>query len=112
VRQARENARINGTWQLEFFDGHVDATLEGATLRPDVVVLDPPRTGCGVRNAGRIAALQARRIVYVSCNPTTFAREAAVLVTQNYDLRTITLIDQFPNTYHIEMIARFEKRTG
>jgi 23S rRNA (uracil1939-C5)-methyltransferase len=110
VRQARENARLNKRWQLQVVEGQVDSTLEGSELKPDVVVLDPPRTGCGVKNAERIAALGPRRIVYVSCNPSTFAREAAVLTAKNYDLRRITLIDQFPNTYHIEMSALFEVR--
>ena len=108
VRQARENARLNERWNLRFFDSRVDAALQGADLRPDVVVLDPPRTGCGIKNAERIAALEARRIVYVSCNPTTFAPEAAYLISRGYDLRCITLIDQFPNTYHIEIVASFE----
>jgi 23S rRNA (uracil1939-C5)-methyltransferase len=77
-------------------------------LRPDVVVLDPPRAGCGVRTAEQIAGLKPRRIVYVSCNPTTFAREAKVLDEKGYRIRRITLVDQFPNTYHIEMVALFE----
>jgi 23S rRNA (uracil1939-C5)-methyltransferase len=110
VRQARENARLNGRWQLEIVEGQVDATISGADLKPDVVVLDPPRTGCGVKNAERIAGLGAGRIVYVSCNPATFAREAAIFLAKNYDLRRITLIDQFPNTYHIELAALFEVR--
>lgn len=107
VRQGRENARLNERWQLEFFEGQVDATLQGSNLKPDVIVLNPPRTGCGVKTADRIAALGPGRIVYVSCNPSTFAREAAVLVSKNYALRHIALIDQFPNTYHIEMVALF-----
>ncbi len=107
VRQARENARLNERWQLRIVEGHADATLASPDLKPDVVVLDPPRTGCGVRNAERIAALGPRKIVYVSCNPATFAREAAVLVAKNYALKRITLIDQFPNTYHIELAGLF-----
>jgi tRNA/tmRNA/rRNA uracil-C5-methylase (TrmA/RlmC/RlmD family) len=95
---------------LEVFEGQVDATLEHSGLKPDVVVLDPPRTGCGVQNAQRIAALGPQRIVYVSCNPSTLAREAAMLTSKNYELRRITLVDQFPNTYHIETVALFELR--
>jgi 23S rRNA (uracil1939-C5)-methyltransferase len=108
VLRARENAQLNGRWNLKFFQGRVDATLQGADLKPDVVLLDPPRTGCGLKNAGRIAALHSPRIVYVSCNPTTFAPEAAVLMSRGYELRRMTLIDQFPNTYHIEVVASFE----
>ncbi|MBI2150704.1 MAG: class I SAM-dependent RNA methyltransferase [Acidobacteria bacterium] len=108
ARQARENARLNGSLQLRVVEGQVDAALHVDSLKPSVVVLDPPRAGCGVKNAGRIAGLGPARIVYVSCNPATFAREAAVLVSKNYGLRRLTLVDQFPNTYHIEIVAQFE----
>jgi 23S rRNA (uracil1939-C5)-methyltransferase len=110
VRQFRENARLNGRWNLKVFEGEVDATLEQADIKPDVVVLDPPRAGCGVKVAGRITQLKSGRLVYVSCNPTTFAREASVFLAAGYDLKRLTLIDQFPNTYHIEMAAAFELR--
>ncbi len=110
VRLAQENARLNETWQLRSVEGQVDTTLRNSELKPDVVVLDPPRTGCGARTAAEIAAAGPNRIVYVSCNPATFAREAAVLSSRNYSLRRLTLIDQFPNTYHIELVALFEVR--
>jgi 23S rRNA (uracil1939-C5)-methyltransferase len=108
VRQARENVTANQTWNLRFAEGQTDATIRGPELKPDVVVLDPPRAGCGVKTTERIAGLKPRRIVYVSCNPSTFAREAAVLVKQNYTLTRLTLLDQFPNTYHIETVGLFE----
>ena len=108
VLQARENARLNERTNVKFFERPVDATLRGSDLRPDVVLLDPPRAGCGLKNAERIAALKSQRIVYVSCNPTTFAPEGAILVSKGYDLRRVTLIDQFPNTYHSEIVALFE----
>jgi 23S rRNA (uracil1939-C5)-methyltransferase len=107
VRQARENATTNKT-PLTAVEGQVDAMLQSSDLKPDVVILDPPRTGCGVKAAEQIATLKSHRIVYISCNPSTFAREAAVLVKQNYELRRLTLLDQFPNTYHIETVASFE----
>ncbi len=110
VRQARENATANKTWQLRFVEGQADATLQDSELEPDVVVLDPPRSGCGVKIVERIAQMKAGRIVYISCNPTTFAREAAILVKSGYDLRHLTLIDQFPNTYHIETVGLFSRQ--
>jgi 23S rRNA (uracil1939-C5)-methyltransferase len=111
VRQARENVTANKTWNLRFVEGQADTTL-GSELKPEVVVLDPPRAGCGVKTTERIAALKPRRIVYISCNPSTFARETAVLVKQNYALTRLTLVDQFPNTYHIETVGLFEKASG
>src|SRR5262249_54341914 len=76
VRQALENARSNATPQAQFVQGQVDAVLRGADLKPDIVVLDPPRSGCGVKTAEQITTLGPDRIVYISCNPSTFAREA------------------------------------
>ena len=110
VQLAQENARINQTWQLRSFEGHVGATLRSAGLHPNVVILDPPRAGCSVETAYQIARLKPGRIVYVSCNPATFAREAAIFIKEGYELRRVTLVDQFPNTYHIELIASFEVR--
>jgi 23S rRNA (uracil1939-C5)-methyltransferase len=110
VRQARENATANKAWQLRVVEGHADATVSGAELKPDVIVLDPPRAGCGVKLAEQICRLRPHRIVYVSCNPSTFAREAATFVKNAYELRRLTLIDQFPNTYHIETVGLFQPR--
>jgi 23S rRNA (uracil1939-C5)-methyltransferase len=112
VRHGRENARLNGVWNLRFAVGAVTATLHGSDVRPDVVVLDPPRAGSGVNNTRNIAKMMARRVVYVSCNPSTFAREAQVLVESGYALKQVTLIDQFPNTYHIEMVGQFDRVVG
>jgi 23S rRNA (uracil1939-C5)-methyltransferase len=108
IRQARENAAANKAGQLRFVEGQVDATLSGESLKPDTVVVDPPRAGCGAKTIDRISQLKPRKIIYVSCNPTTFAREAAILVKNGYELRRLTLVDQFPNTYHIETAAMFE----
>jgi 23S rRNA (uracil1939-C5)-methyltransferase len=105
---ARMNQKLNQTWQLRPVEGQVDATLRGAGLRPNVVIVDPPRAGCGVETANLIAELKPNRIIYVSCNPATFAREAAVLGAKDYELRRLTMVDPFPNTYHIESIASFE----
>jgi tRNA/tmRNA/rRNA uracil-C5-methylase (TrmA/RlmC/RlmD family) len=109
VRQARENATTNGTWQLRVVEGQVDATVRQPDLKPDVIVLDPPRAGCGAKTAEHVSKLKAERIVYISCNPSTFAPEAAILSKNGYPLRQLTLIDQFPNTYHIETVALFSR---
>jgi len=106
IRQARHNAEVNRTWSVRFVEGQVDATLRNSQLKPEVVVLDPPRAGCGLKTAEQIAALKAKRIVYVSCNPATFAREASKFGV----LKKLTLIDQFPNTYHIELVGVFDKK--
>jgi 23S rRNA (uracil1939-C5)-methyltransferase len=110
VRLSQENSRMNQAWQLRAVEGQVDATLHSPDLRPNVVVLDPPRSGCGEQTAAQIAALRPDRIVYVSCNPATFAREAATFKAKGYELGRVALVDQFPNTFHIELVASFEVR--
>ena len=109
IKQARLNAKLNNVDNAEFFEGSVEETLrKSPDVRPDVVVLNPPREGAGRDVAGLVAGLKARKIVYVSCNPSTFAREAAVMVGKGYGLESVTMVDQFPNTYHIEMVGGFQ----
>jgi 23S rRNA (uracil1939-C5)-methyltransferase len=112
ARQARENARLNKVSNVEFFRGEVASVLQGTDLKPGVVVLNPPRTGAGTKNAVRIAGMRPERIVYVSCNPTTFARETAAVASEGYQLQRITMVDQFPNTYHIELVGLFERSSS
>jgi 23S rRNA (uracil1939-C5)-methyltransferase len=107
VREGRLNADLNGTENVQFVEREVETALKDADVKPDLVLLNPPRTGCGKQAAQTIAKMMVPRIVYVSCNPSTFAPEAAVFLKQGYKLERITMIDQFPNTYHIEMIAAF-----
>jgi 23S rRNA (uracil1939-C5)-methyltransferase len=109
VRLAQESARMNKT-QLRAVEGQVAATLRDSGLRPNVVIIDPPRAGCGEEAANQITEVKPNQIIYVSCNPATFAREAARFLASGYELRRLTLVDQFPNTYHIESIASFELR--
>ncbi len=106
VRQARLNARLNNVSTVKFFEGDVEETLRrSADVRPDVVVLNPPREGAGHHAAELVADLNAAKIVYVSCNPSTFAREAAQLMKRGYALQDVAMVDQFPDTYHIELVA-------
>jgi len=107
IRQARINAKLNDVRNAEFFSKDVEGALRSSDLQPTVVLLNPPRTGCGRQAAERIADLGARRIVYASCNPSTFAREAEIFVRRGYACETLIMVDQFPNTYHIELVAAF-----
>jgi 23S rRNA (uracil1939-C5)-methyltransferase len=109
VRQARINIGLNNVANAEFFEGSVEETLKASPdVRPDLIVMNPPRAGAGKSVAARLTELKASRLIYVSCNPATFGREAAVLIERGYKLKTLTLVDQFPNTYHIETVALFE----
>jgi 23S rRNA (uracil1939-C5)-methyltransferase len=112
IRQAQLNAKLNNVTNAEFYEGSVEEILrKSPDIWPNVVVLNPPREGAGKETAGLVAGLRPEKIVYASCNPSTFAREAAVLLARGYELRGVTLVDQFPHTYHIEMVGVFE-RTG
>jgi 23S rRNA (uracil1939-C5)-methyltransferase len=112
VKQARLNAELNRVVNASFFEGAVEETLKNSPeLRPDFIVMNPPRTGAGRGVAELAAGLGADRLVYVSCNPSTFAREAPIILARGYALEGITMVDQFPNTYHIEMVAVFRKNS-
>jgi len=111
LKQARLNAELNRVHTARFFEGTAEETLKNSPeLRPDFIVMNPPRTGASREVAGLVAGLEADRVVYVSCNPSTFAREAPVILARGYALDRITLVDQFPNTYHIEMVAVFRRK--
>ena len=73
--------------------------------RPDVVVVDPPRAGLSQKIVRRIIEMEARRIVYVSCNPTTLAPNARQLVEAGWTLQRVQPVDMFPQTPHIECVA-------
>ena len=107
VREGRLNADLNAIENVQFVEREVENALKDAEVKPDLLLLNPPRIGCGKPTAQLIAKMMVPRMVYVSCNPSTFAPEASVFLKQGYKLERITMIDQFPNTYHIEMIAAF-----
>jgi 23S rRNA (uracil1939-C5)-methyltransferase len=109
VRCARINLRREGLTQAEFFLGDVADVLDWEFLRrrmkADVLVLDPPRDGCGNEVIEMAAAIGPERIVYVSCNPATQARDIRRLVECSYALRRLQPLDMFPQTAHIEAVA-------
>jgi 23S rRNA (uracil1939-C5)-methyltransferase len=110
VGDAEENARRNGIENARFRVG--DARREIRPLleeagRPDVVVVDPPRAGLSKKVVRRLIECEPRTIVYVSCNPTTLAPNAAQLGEAGYRLRRVKPVDMFPQTPHIECVAQF-----
>jgi 23S rRNA (uracil1939-C5)-methyltransferase len=109
VACAIENAGLNQVSNAAFFAGEVGDSLEELAERagkPDVVVVDPPRAGLSGKALRRLARLEAPRIVYVSCNPTTLAANAKTLVADwGYRLERARPLDMFPHTPHIETVA-------
>jgi 23S rRNA (uracil1939-C5)-methyltransferase len=112
VTDAEENARLNGIENAQFRVGDarkaIRPLLEEAG-RPDVVVVDPPRAGLSKKVVRRVIECNAPRIVYVSCNPTTLAPNAAQLSEAGYRVRRVRPVDMFPQTPHIECVALLEK---
>jgi 23S rRNA (uracil1939-C5)-methyltransferase len=111
VACAIENAELNGIANAAFFAGDVSRDLEELRDRagePDVIVVDPPRAGLTGKALHRIGELAPRRLVYVSCNPTTLAGNAKELVGEfGYSLERARPVDMFPHTPHIETVALF-----
>jgi 23S rRNA (uracil1939-C5)-methyltransferase len=88
--------------------GDIRETLENISVRPDVMIIDPPRTGMHKDVVSQVLAMGPERIVYVSCNPATLARDAA-LMKDAYRIAEVQPVDMFPHTFHIEAVARFER---
>jgi 23S rRNA (uracil1939-C5)-methyltransferase len=115
IADAIANARLNEVDNARFFAGDVRLALRELLARagrPDILVVDPPRSGLSQKVVRRIIEAAPRRIVYVSCNPTTLAPNAAQLVEAGYALRKVRPVDMFPQTPHIECVALLERGVG
>ncbi|MDI3328460.1 MAG: 23S rRNA (uracil(1939)-C(5))-methyltransferase RlmD [Alicyclobacillaceae bacterium] len=107
VEDARRNARLNGIRNAEFRAGAVEDVLPvlAAERRPDVVVLDPPRRGCDRSVLRAVSEARVPRVVYVSCDPATLARDLRMLAGCGYRVREVRPVDLFPQTGHVESVA-------
>ena len=116
VACAVENAELNRIANAAFFAGDVAKDLEELQARagsPDVVVVDPPRAGLAGKALRAVGALEAKRLVYVSCNPTTLAGNAKELVGEfGYSLERVRPVDMFPHTPHVESVALFTRASS
>jgi 23S rRNA (uracil1939-C5)-methyltransferase len=111
VADALENAKLNEVSNASFYAGDIRLAMRELVEqagRPDVAVIDPPRAGLSQKVVRRIVEAAPKRIVYVSCNPTTLAPNAAQLVEAGYELRRVRPVDLFPQTPHIECVALLE----
>ncbi len=112
VADAIENARLNEVTNARFYAGDIRLAMRDLVEqagRPDVAVVDPPRAGLSQKVVRRIIEAGPSRIVYVSCNPTTLAPNAAQMVEAGYRLVRVRPVDMFPQTPHIESVALLEK---
>ena len=112
VEDAIKNAKANHIGNVEFHAadaGKLMPELYQNGLKPDVIVMDPVRAGCAENVLKAAAAMNPKRIVYVSCNPATFARDAAILKQEGYRIREVQPVDMFPQTMHVETVALLSK---
>jgi len=107
ARDLARNLAGSGTETLR--ERAEDVLARWREARPDVVVLDPPRSGMARGGAEALAALGAPRIVHLACDPATLARDLATLVARGYALRSVVAFDLFPQTPHVEALAVLER---
>ena len=115
IEDAKNNAKLNGITNAEFFVGKAEEVLPefyeknmscgvaGDMLHPDVIVVDPPRKGCDEKCLDTMLKMQPERIVYVSCDSATLARDLRILVDGGYELKKVRAMDQFGHTTHVEV---------
>ena len=112
VQLGHLNARINAA-KVEYLRGKVEAVLRQVRLgRHQAAILDPPRAGCEPAALGELLRLGPERLVYVSCEPSTHARDLIALVRGGYRIRRAAIVDMFPQTYHIETVVLLERGSG
>lgn len=115
IENAKENARLNGVKNVEFIEGESETVipkLYKKGIKADVIVVDPPRKGCDEKLLDVIAEMGPERVVYVSCNPATLARDLKYLSERGYRVKEIQPVDMFPQTVHVEcvvLMSRVEK---
>lgn len=112
IEDAQRNAKRNNITNVEFYAADVGKFLKeypDFTGKIGTIILDPPRAGIAPKTLLKVIALGAKRIVYISCNPSTQARDAKTLQEAGYSLTKLSLVDQFPHTSHIEAVGLFEK---
>ncbi|BCJ85650.1 23S rRNA (uracil(1939)-C(5))-methyltransferase RlmD [Effusibacillus dendaii] len=112
VQDARDNARSSGIENAHFFEGRAEQLLPEWVergIRPDVVVVDPPRTGCERPLLQALVQARPARLVYVSCNPATLAKDCQVLLKSGFHLDWVQPVDMFPHTSHVECVIGMQR---
>ena len=108
VKAARENAKLNNLNNCEFIAGDVLKVIGDIKEKPDFIVLDPPRDGIHPKALQHIIDYQVDRIVYISCKPTSLARDLDIMIEQGYRMERVVAIDQFPGTGHVECVIMMQ----
>ena len=115
IEDAKVNSRINNIANAEFFTGAAEDVMpakykeSNGTMKADVICVDPPRKGCEESLLDTVVAMEPKRIVYVSCDPATLARDVKYLEEKGYELTKVCPVDQFGHTGHVETVAKLCK---
>jgi len=116
IEDAKVNSRLNKLNNAEFFTGAAEDVMpakyneSGGTMKADVICVDPPRKGCEESLLDTVVAMEPKRIVYVSCDPATLARDVKYLESKNYELKKVCPVDQFGHTGHVETVVSLYRR--
>ncbi|MDY3918869.1 MAG: 23S rRNA (uracil(1939)-C(5))-methyltransferase RlmD [Candidatus Limivivens sp.] len=105
VEAAKVNAKMNGLGNCEFIAGDVLKVIDRLTEKPDLIVLDPPRDGIHPKALRKIIDFQVENLVYISCKPTSLARDLVVLQESGYQVERVSCTDLFPGTVHVEVVC-------
>ena len=106
VCAAKENAALNGLDNCKFIAGDVLKVLDEIEEKPDYIILDPPRDGIHPKAIGKIIEYGVENMVYISCKPTSLARDLQIFMDRGYRVEKICCVDMFPNTYHVETVVK------
>ena len=118
IEDAKNNAALNGITNAQFYVGKAEEVLpqfynsddlDAGMRHPDVIVVDPPRKGCDEQCLSTMLAMKPQRIVYVSCDSATLARDLRILVDGGYELQKVRAFDQFAHTGHVETVVLLSK---
>jgi len=109
VEAAKDNAKLNGLDNCDFIAGDVLKVLDDIEEKPDFIILDPPRDGIHPKALDKIIDYGVESLVYISCKPTSLARDLEVFLARGYCVKRIACVDMFPGTYHVETVVCLSK---
>ncbi len=110
VEAAKENAKLNGLDNCEFIAGDVLKVIDDIEEKPDYIVLDPPRDGIHPKALEKIIRYGVPQMVYISCKPTSLARDLEVLRARGYEVKKVCCVDMFPATFHVETVVLLQRK--
>ena len=109
IKDAKKNARKNNIFNTKFIVGACEQVIPAMEEKFDLVILDPPRAGCKPELIQAVTQMSPNRVIYVSCNPATLARDLAIFAASGYVVDEVQPIDMFPQTYHVESVCLIER---